>query len=200
MHQAVVFDARDHRRIAWRAAAARHATTSSQSMAISQVGMDCSGVAPPPITDSPATIVGAQVREAAASSASARARICVGGLADHGQRRHLVPAFQQQMCAGALERLVDQLVEPQRAEQRIAAQARDQLRLAGENSGLRSAEQLVAAEGDQVGAGRAGCRRPAARRCRRLADRRRSRCPGPRRPAGRVRGRARPVRASPGAR
>ena len=96
--------------------------------------------------------------------------------------------------------LVDDLVEAQRAKQRIAAQARDQLLAAGENSGLRSAEEFIAAEGDQIHAGGRGCRKPAAPRCRRRAGRRRSRCPDPRRPGCRVRARGPRVRAIRGAR
>ncbi len=51
------------------------------------------------------------------------------------------------------ERLVNRLIEPQRAEQRIATQPRDNLGLSGEDAGLRAAEQFIAAEGHQIGAG-----------------------------------------------
>src|SRR5260370_21918387 len=62
----------------------------------------------------------------------------VRALAQHGERRHVVPAFQQYFAQSVLERLVDQLIEPQRAKQRVAAQACDQVVTPGENSGLSS--------------------------------------------------------------
>jgi hypothetical protein len=45
------------------------------------------------------------------------------------------------------------LVQTQRAEQRIAAQARDDFRLAGQDAGLRTAQQFIAAERNQIRAG-----------------------------------------------
>ena len=121
-------------------------------MAISQVAMACSGVAPPPITELPGTTSARSPGMRATSALGAGADL-VGRLPDHGQRRHRVPAFQQQVAQVAFERLADELVQPQRAEQRIAPQARDDLRLPGEDAGLRPAQQLIAAERDQVDAG-----------------------------------------------
>ena len=51
-HQRVLFDARDDRRIA-RAQCRSASTASSHSARSATCGSDCSGVAPPPITDSP---------------------------------------------------------------------------------------------------------------------------------------------------
>ena len=64
-----------------------------------------------------------------ASSASARRQISRGCLADHGERGNVVPSLQQQVAQRGFERLVDHLIDAQGAEQRIAAQARDDLRL-----------------------------------------------------------------------
>ena len=120
----------------------------------------------------------------------------LGQLPDHGQRGDLVPPFQQEIAQRRFERLVDQLIDAEGAEQGIAAQARDQVGFADEQAGLRSAEKLVAAERDQVRAGAAGFPRPAARRFRRRGDRQRSRCRGPRRAGCRARGRGRRARGS----
>ena len=52
-----------------------------------------------------------------------------------------------------------QLVQPQRAEHGIAADARDEVGVARDDPGLRAAQQFVAAERDQVDPGGAGCLR-----------------------------------------
>ena len=52
-----------------------------------------------------------------------------------------------------LERRQPDLVEAQRALQRVARERRDQIGAADDEPGLRAAQQLVAAEGDEVGAG-----------------------------------------------
>ncbi len=48
----------------------------------------------------------------------------VGGHADHADRGDFFPTLENQMAQRGLQRLRDQLVDPQRAEQRIAPQAR----------------------------------------------------------------------------
>src|SRR5262249_48327822 len=48
---------------------------------------------------------------------------------------------------------VSHLVNPEGAEERIAPQARDDLRSSSEYPRLRSAQQFVAAEGDEIGSG-----------------------------------------------
>ena len=126
----------------------------------------------------------------ARGSAAALCRI----MASAGTSSHRSSNRLRSVC---LQRLVDQLIQAQRAKQRIAAQPRDQFRPARQNPGLRPAQQLVAAEGDQVRAGLQAFRRPAARRCRTAADPPRIRCPGLRRPGCRARAPAPPARAIP---
>ena len=115
--------------------------------------MDCSGVAPPPITDSPGITSARRPGRRATERQRAFADLLrASGAAWRARaRRPSAPAA----CSAAYSpsSLVDHLVQAQGAEQGIAAQARDQLRAAGENSGLRSAEQFVAAEGHQIHAG-----------------------------------------------
>ena len=53
---------------------------------------------------------------------------------------------------GAFERGEVELVDAQRALQRMAAQLLDQVCASDDDAGLRAAEQLVAAEADEVGA------------------------------------------------
>ena len=102
----------------------------SASIAISHVSSDCSGVEPPPITDLPGIELACDAGTARpAALRRARGSRC-GALPDHGERGNPVPTFQQQIAERRFERLVDHLVEPQRAEQRIAAQACDEVRLA----------------------------------------------------------------------
>ena len=59
-----------------------------------------------------------------------------------------------------LERRQGELVGAQRALERMPPQPLDELGAAGDDPGLRAAEQLVAGEADEVGAGgEAGCGR-----------------------------------------
>jgi hypothetical protein len=51
------------------------------------------------------------------------------------------------------ERLVDHFVQAQRPEHGVTAQARDDFRSPRQDAGLRAAQQLIAAERNQVGAG-----------------------------------------------
>jgi hypothetical protein len=123
------------------------------SMAISQVGMDCSrrGAA-------------ADQRDVSRHlRAQSPGRVQQGFPRGRGFRRPLCRIMasagtSSQRSSTRLRRvfssdLVDQLVEPQRAEQRIAPQTRHDLSLPGEDSGLRTAEQLIAAERDHIRAG-----------------------------------------------
>ena len=75
-------------------------------------------------------------------------------LVEHAEHRHLrerthgVEVEEQR----ALERGEPELVDAQRAMQRMAPQPLDQVGAAEDDTGLRAAEQLVAAEADEVGA------------------------------------------------
>jgi len=73
-----------------------------------------------------------------------------GSLPDHSQRRYLIPLLEEQTPQRPFERLIDQLVEPQRAEQRIAPQTRNRFRLARQNPGLGPAQKFIAAERHQI--------------------------------------------------
>ena len=79
----------------------------------------------------------------------------------------------------ALSSLHAHLVEPQRPIQRIAPDARHQLRASCDDPRLRTAEQFVAAERHQVDAFASSWPRPAVRRYRTASDRPGSRCPNP---------------------
>jgi hypothetical protein len=75
------------------------------------------------------------------------------GLADHAQRRHPVPTLEQQIAQRGFKRLVNRLIQTQRAKHGVAAQACDDLAFARQDAGLRTAQQLIAAERYQVRAG-----------------------------------------------
>ena len=66
---------------------------------------------------------------------------------------------RQGAAEGRLERRQRELVHPERAGERVPQQAADQLRVAEQQPGLRTAEQLVAARGDQARALAQGGRR-----------------------------------------
>ena len=84
-----------------------------------------------------------------------RARAPLRRLAQHAQHRHLgeralgVEIEQQR----PLERGEAELVDAQRAVERMAPQPLDEVGAADDDPRLRAAEQLVAAEADEVGAG-----------------------------------------------
>ena len=69
---------------------------------------------------------------------------------NHPQRWNLIPTFQQQVSQGYFERLINQFVEPERAEHRIPPQSRHQPLIARQNPRLRPAQQFVSAEADDV--------------------------------------------------
>jgi len=75
-----------------------------------------------------------------------------GAQADHAQRGHFVPALEEHAAQCGFERVQDQLVETQRAVERIPAQAGDEIGRARQQAGLRASQELVAAEGHQIGA------------------------------------------------
>ena len=79
----------------------------------------------------------------------------VGRLAHHAQHRHLVERRSGRVeRERPFERGERQLVGAQRALQRMAPQPLDELGASDDDAGLRAAEQLVAGEADEVGAGR----------------------------------------------
>ena len=87
-----------------------------------------------------------------------------GGLGEHPQHRDLAqrPLRVAVERERALERRERELVGPQRALERVAAQALDEVGPAGDDARLRPAEQLVAREADEV------CARGEALACGRL--------------------------------
>ena len=90
---------------------------------------------------------------AAATRVGARADL-VGGHRQHPLHRHgLRRAAGGVLGERRLERGVGQLVDAQRAHQRVRADAVHQRRAADDDAGLRPAEQLVAAEAADVHAG-----------------------------------------------
>ena len=115
--------------------------------------MDCSGVAPPPITDSPGVSSAFAGPAANATSRSARARISAALWRIMRSAGTWSQSFQQQMAQRGFERLVNHLVQPQRAKHGIAPQARDDLRFSRQDARLRPAQQFIAAERNQVRAG-----------------------------------------------
>src|SRR5262249_23363699 len=68
----------------------------------------------------------------------------------HAQHRDLLRSLVEQRTQGPVERRERQLVDAQRARQRIASHALEQVPAPQRDARLRSAEQLVAAEDDQV--------------------------------------------------
>ena len=77
----------------------------------------------------------------------------LGRLAQHPQHRDLVRPVEVER-ERALERGERQLVGAEGAMERVTAQALDEVGPAGDDPGLRAAEQLVAGEADEVGARR----------------------------------------------
>ena len=72
---------------------------------------------------------------------------------ERAQNRDSLRRYQLQE-KGSLERRERELVDAQRALERMPAEAFDELRAAEHDPGLRAAEELVARETDEVGAGR----------------------------------------------
>ena len=107
-------------------------------------------------------------------------------------RRSAVTSFGQAVGVAVeaqhgFQRGQGQLADAQRALQRILLDLRDQVLAADQQAGLRPAEQLVAGEGDEVGAGGDGFRAASVRAAGPSAPGRSAcRCRGRRRRASRV--------------
>src|SRR2546430_17328612 len=71
---------------------------------------------------------------------------------DHAPGGDSLEVAAQVQGDGGFERGNGQLVDAQGAEQRVLADSRQRLALAGDDAGLRAAQQLVAAEGGYVDA------------------------------------------------
>ena len=96
-----------------------------------------------------------RLRQTPAARAAASAAISALRAGQQPQRRQ---ALGEAVGIGIepqhrFERREPDLVEAQRALQRVLRQRGDQIGAADDEPGLRSAQQLVAAEGDEIGAG-----------------------------------------------
>ena len=145
--QPAVADDPDHGRLA----APRSGAASRSSTAQANDGSSASGSAPPPTRPT----VSSTSPPTAAASRSARARTVAASSCEHAQHRDLAERalrleVEQQR---AFERGEAELVDAQRAVQRVPAQLLDQVGAPDDDPRLRAAEQLVAAEADEVGAG-----------------------------------------------
>ena len=147
---------------------ARSGSNNASSTAQAKLGSSASGSAPPPTratvsSTSPPTQPGEPLGPLPHRG---------DRLGEHAQHRDLAAGALgvEGESERALERRERQLVGAQRALQRMPPQPLDQVGAAGEDPGLRPAEQLVAREADEVGAGG-----EARRRGRLVADRRRAR-------------------------
>ena len=122
-------------------------------------GSDCSGVAPPPMTDCPGQSSAARAGNARDEQRVRRAR---GSRPRSGAIMPSAGMLSQRssstIAQRGFQRLVDHLVEPQRAKHGLRRRRATRSRASRQDAGLRSAEQLIAAEGDQVRAGLADCR------------------------------------------
>ena len=128
---------------------ARNEAASSSSTAQAKLGSSASGNAPPPTR----ATVSSTVPPVASASRAARACDRLGRLAQHPHDRDLVRPVEVER-ERALERGERQLVGAERAMERVTAQLLDEVGAAGDDPGLRAAEQLVAREADEVGARR----------------------------------------------
>ena len=81
------------------------------SIAISQVGIDCSGVAPPPITDWPCYDRRIKLRYNRNQGFGARANLA-GRQANHRSAGTSFPPFQQDGAQRVFQRLVNHLIQP----------------------------------------------------------------------------------------
>ena len=138
------------------------APQSASSTAHAALGSSASGSAPPPTratvsSTSPPTSVGEPLRSGADG---------LDRLVEHAQHGDLVRvrAGSRRECERPLERGERQLVGAQRALERMPPQPLDELAPADDDTGLRSAEQLVAGERHEVGAGREALGAESARR------------------------------------
>ena len=139
-----------------RRSASPSAPSAPGSSATSVVGRTAPGNAPPPTADSPGWSSARSSGGQAAASRAAPERRAGRVERQHAQHRDLADGglgvlVQRQR---GLERREGQLVRAHGARERVLAAAREQRLPAHQAAGLRPAEQLVAAEEHQVGAGR----------------------------------------------
>ena len=127
---------------------ARSGAASSSSTAHAKLGSSASGSAPPPTR----ATVSSTSPPTSFARRSARARTAPRVLAQHAQHRDPLRRVEVEQ-ERPLERGERQLVGAERALERVAAQPLDELGAADDDPGLRPAEQLVAGEADEVGAG-----------------------------------------------
>ena len=126
---------------------ARSAAASSSSTAQAKLGSSASGSAPPPTRATvSSTAPPVASRQPFRSGANG-----LGRLAQHPQHRDLLRPVEVER-ERALERSERQLVGAQSAVERMPPQLLDEVGAAGDDPGLRAAEQLVAREADEVGA------------------------------------------------
>ena len=130
-----------------RVAGCRRAAVWSPARRTPADGIDRPGSDPPP-GDARAVH-----RRARRRVASARCQQALDGGGRHGPERDGVALPAQVGEGGGLEGGEHQAAGPQGPGQRVAGAAVDQVAAAGDDAGLRAAEQLVAGEGDQGGAG-----------------------------------------------
>ncbi len=128
----------------------RSGAASSSSTAQAKLGSSASGSAPPPTR---ATVSSTEPPTSCARRSARRAHR-LGGLAEHAQHGHLPrgPLGVEVERERPLERREGELVGAERALERVAAQALDEVGAPRDDPRLRPAEQLVAREGDEVGA------------------------------------------------
>ena len=127
----------------------RRGSPSDSSTAHANDGSSASGSAPPPTRATvSSTSPPSRRREPLGPCAYDR-----GVLAQHAQHRNLAqsPRGVEIEEQRPLERRQGELVEPECTLQRVAPQPLDQFRSAHDEAGLRAAEQLVAAEADEIG-------------------------------------------------
>ena len=139
---------------------------SSLSMATSHVGSSMPGALPPPTADTPGTSFARQPldrvqsrRERLCRARGSHRRSSSACAARDRRRRAARRVFDERR----LERRVRHLVHAQRAHQRMPPDPLDERRAADDDAGLRTAEQLVAAEAADIDARRDRCRVPTAR-------------------------------------
>ena len=122
----------------------------------SRVGSSAPGALPPPMADMPSTTSARQPaeRQRRRQRVGARAGSRRAVSRQHPLHRHVVRgAAGRVLLERGFERRVGQLVDAQRAHQRMAADRdRPASRRPDDDAGLRAAEQLVAAEADDVDA------------------------------------------------
>ena len=138
------------------------ASPSGGVTATATLGTSVTGSAPAPARATESTsstpaapaLVGGQRRTSSVAQRAARQRT-LERRGQHGQRRDALdrPRRVEVEAQQRVERRQVELVDAQGARQRVAPHGLDRRGRAHGDAGLRAAEQLVAAEGDDVGAG-----------------------------------------------